>query len=94
MIPAAGADAAAAYEHLRSHVLQGSPRDVPFGVILVLREGVAAWMDRGATDVATVTPSTPPGRGVAFPAVCPPLHAGIVDVLVSIALTRRGETHA
>lgn len=94
MIPTGGADAAAAYEHLRRHVLQGSPRGAPFGVILVMREGVAAWMDRGATGFATVVPFTHPDRAVACPDVSPPLHAGIVDVLVSIALTTREETHA
>lgn len=93
MIQTNGADAVAAYEHLRSHVLQGSPRGALVGVILVRREGVAAWMDRGATGFATVAPSTPPDRAVPFPDVSPPLHAGIVDVLVSIALTTREETH-
>jgi len=87
-----GADAVAAYEQLRRHVLQGCPRGALVGVILVRREGVAAWMDRGATGLATVA-STPPDRAVAFPDVSPPLHAGIVDVLVSIALTPREETH-
>ena len=93
MIPPDGADAVAAYEHLRRHVLQGSPRGALVGVTLVRREGVAAWMDRGGTGFATVAPSTPPDRAVACPDVCPPLHTGIVDVLVSIALTTREETH-
>lgn len=86
-----GADAAAAYEHLRRHVLQGSPRGAPVGVILVMRAGVAAWIDRGATGFTA--PSTNPDRAGPFPAVSPPLHAGIVEVLVSIALTPREETH-
>ena len=88
-----GTDAVAAYEHLRRHVLQGSPRGALFGVILVRREGVVAWMERGATGVTAVVPSTRPDRAVAVPDVSPPLHAGMVDVLVSIALTRREETH-
>jgi hypothetical protein len=90
VISTGGADATAAYEHLRRHALEGSPRGVPFGVILVVREGVAAWIDRGAT--GCTTPSTNPDRAVPFPAVSLPLHAGIVDVLVSIALTTREET--
>ena len=94
MIHPGGADAVAAYEQLRRHVLQGSPRGALVGVILVRREGVAAWMDRGGTGFVTVAPSTPPDRAGAVPDVSPPLHAGIVDVLVSIALTTREETHA
>ena len=93
MNPTGDANAAAAYEHLRRHVLQGSPRGALVGVALVRREGVAGWMDRGAPGLATVGPSTPADRVVAFPDVFPPLHAGIVDVLVSIALTTREETH-
>lgn len=93
MNPTGDADAAAAYEHLRRHVLQGSPRGALVGVTLVRREGVAAWMDRGTPGFAMVVPSTPADRVVAFPDVFLPLHAGIVDVLVSIALTRREETH-
>ncbi len=89
-----GPDAVAAYEHLRRHVLHSSPHGAPFGLILVMREGVAAWMERGATGVTARAPSTPPDRAVAFPDVSPPLHAGMVDVLVSIALTPREETQA
>lgn len=93
MNPTGDADAAAAYEHLRRHVLHGSPRGALVGVTLVRREGVAGWMDRGAPGLATVVPSTHADRVVACPDVFPPLHAGIVDVLVSIALTTREETH-
>ena len=94
MIQTDGADAVAAYEHLRRHVLQGSPHGGHVGVILLMREGVTAWIDRGVTGFTPVAPSTPPDRAVPFPDVSPPLHAGIVDVLVSIALTTREETHA
>ena len=93
MIDAGGADAAAAYEHLRRAVLQGSPHGGHVGVILLLREGVTAWIDRGGTGVTPEATSTNVDRVVAIPAFSQTLHDGIVDVLVNIALTTREEVH-
>jgi hypothetical protein len=84
------ADAVAAYEQMRNHVFQGSPCGGYFGLILVMREGVAAWIDRGFTPTAA---STNADRVVALPDLSPQLHAGIVDVLVSIAMATRKEIH-
>jgi len=84
------ADAAAAYEQMRHHVFQGSPYGGHFGLILVIREGVAAWIDRGAAGF-TPAASTNVDCVVALPALSPQLHAGIVDVLVNIALRTREE---
>jgi hypothetical protein len=85
------ADAAAAYEQMRHHVFQGSAYGSHSGLILVIREGVAAWIDRGATGFTPAAASTNVDRVVALPALSPQLHAGIVDVLVNIALTTREE---
>jgi hypothetical protein len=84
------ADAAVVYEQMRKHVFQGSPYGGHFGLILVIREGVAAWIDRGATGI---TPAASPNvdRAAALPALSPQLHACIVDVLVNIVLTTREE---
>ncbi|HEY2981743.1 MAG TPA: hypothetical protein VGJ22_11215 [Anaerolineales bacterium] len=48
MIHTGGGDVAVAYEQLRSQVRQGSSHNGHFGLILVMREGVAAWIDRCA----------------------------------------------
>ena len=93
MIDSGGADAAAAYEHLRRDVLQGSPHGGHVGLILLLREGVTAWIDRGVTGVTPEAPSTKVDRVVAIPALSQTLHDGIVDVLVHIALTTREKVH-
>ena len=90
MIHSGGA-AAAAYEQLRSHVLQVSPHGGHFGLILLMREGVAAWIDHGATGFTRAAASTNVERVVALSDLFPQLHAGIVDVLVHIALTTREE---
>ena len=92
MIDSGGADAAAAYEQLRRDVLQGSPRG-HVSLIVLMREGVTAWIDRGVTGVTPEAASTTVDRVVAIPAVSPTLHDGIVDVLVNIALTTREEVH-
>jgi hypothetical protein len=85
------ADAAAAYEQMRNHVLQGSPCGGQFGLILVMREGVAAWIDRCAPGFTPVAASANVDRVVALPDLSPQLHAGIVDVLVNIAMATRKE---
>jgi hypothetical protein len=90
---AGGAEAAAAYEQLRREVLQGSPHRGPVGLIVLMREGVAAWIDCRVTGVAPEAASTTVDRVMPSPTVSAALHAGIVDVLVQIALTTREEIH-
>ena len=90
MIHTGGADAAAAYEQLRSYVLENSIHGGHAGLILVMREGVAAWIDR-CTPGFTPAVSTHVDRVVTLPNLSQQLHADIVDVLVSIALTTRKE---
>ncbi len=80
----------AAYEELRSHVLTGSPRGGHFGLVLLLREGVAAWIDRCPACSAPASPAAP-DRAVPTPLVSQQLHADIARVLASIALRDREE---
>jgi len=79
------------YEQLRCHVLAGSPGGGHAGLAVLLREGVAAWMERMTAAMPVLcarpdhrTPLTIPG----------PLHAGIVQILASIALGRIEEIHS
>ena len=51
MIPSAAADAAAAYEQLRHQVRTGSSPGGHVGLVLLLREGVAAWLEHSASGV-------------------------------------------
>ena len=87
MISFVAADAAAAYEQLRNHVLNGSSPSGNFGLALLLREGVAAWLDRPATGFRPAEPST----AVALPVLFPQLQTEIVAVLADIVWTIRQE---
>ena len=93
MAASGGDTAIAAYEDLRRHVLAGAAFDSRFGQVVLLREGVAAWMARRSACSAQHTPAAAPERSGAAP-VSDELHAGIVGVLASMALAGRGEMSA
>jgi len=79
-----------AYEQLRHHVLAALPGSGHFGLALLLREGVAAWIERcaGAPSQSFTSACQP-----LSPIVTPTLQAGIVQILASIALSRTQEMH-
>lgn len=77
--------AVVAYEALRRRVLTGSVFGGPAGLVLFLREGLAAWMARGAAGAAAVEAADPERRGAA-PLVADAIHAAVVRVLASMAL--------
>lgn len=76
----------ATYEELRRCVLTGSAFGGAGGLVLLLREGLAAWMARGAAGAAPVEPAVNPERWAAPPRVSDALHAAVVRVLASMAL--------
>ena len=81
-----------AYEQLRRHVLTALPGGGRFGLAVLLREGVAAWIEHCA---ANPLPASPTGLGpVPCSAIAPPLYAGIVQILASITLNRIQEIHS
>lgn len=66
--------------------LTAAPGGGCFGLAVLLREGVAAWIEHCAA-----SPRPAPLTGldtVPCSAIAPPLHAGIVQILASIALNR------
>lgn len=75
----------ATYEELRRRVLTASVFGGPFGLVLLLREGLAAWMARGSAGAAPVEVAGPARRGAA-PLVSDEVHAALVRVLASMAL--------
>jgi hypothetical protein len=92
-LPGQSADAAVAtYEQLRSDVLAGSPRGGHLGLVLLLREGVAAWIDRRPACSPRGAPPAAADRVGAAPLVSQQLHASFARVLASIALAAREET--
>ena len=95
MIPT-GNTLSEAYEQLRRHVVAALPGSGRFGLAVLLREGVAAaWIERGAANVpfnSVRRPGEEPPLLLASPSVLtPPLHAGLVQILASIALSRTQE---
>ena len=84
--------AAAAYEQLRSHMLQGSSGGGGFGLAVLLREGVTAWIDRCGAYRAPAPSMNPNDAGAAPPLRLPSqFHAGLVQILASIAWTMTQE---
>ena len=81
----------ATYEELRRRVLTGAAFGGASGLVLFLREGLAAWMARGAVGAAPVAPAGHPVR-CAAPRVANEIHAAVVRVLASMALGHMEET--
>ena len=84
----------AAYEALRRSVLGDAPVGGSGGLVLLLREGIAGWMARGAACSAPVVPTGNRDRRTAAPLVSSEIHAAVVRVLVSMALGGREEMRA
>lgn len=78
-----------AYEALRRHVLAGASTAGDAGLVLLLRQGVAAWMARrlacAGPAAAARTSTVIAGQET---------HAGIVRVLASMALAVQQEVCA
>jgi hypothetical protein len=81
----------AAYEQLRSQVIAGATSGNHFGLILLLREGIAAWIARSRIDYAPAESPADPNLRSASPRVPSEIHAGIVGVLANMAMASRKE---
>ena len=79
------AGAREAYEQLRHHRLAAVPGGGRFGLAVLLREGVAAWLDRFAADAAFPSFTAPSAPLLSLTS---PVQAGIVQILASIALSQ------
>lgn len=82
-----------AYEELRNHVLAGSLSSSGSGLVVLLRQGVAAWVAQRRLQPPEVQPAVVLGTRVAEP-LASELHAGIVRVLANMALASRQELSA
>ena len=92
--PTGGEGFGVTHEDLRRHVLTGSAVGGAGGLVLLLRDGLAAWMARGAVGRAPVEPAVDPERSGAAPRVSDAMDAAVVRVLVSMALGGHKETSA
>ena len=73
-----------AYEELRRRVLAGAPFGGHVGLVVLLREGIVAWMICGSAGAAPVEAANAERRGAA--PLVDEIHAAVVRVLVSMAL--------
>ena len=89
--PTAGdrGSATTTYEQLRDHVLEGTTAGV-FGLIVLMREGVAAWLARAAPPSAITHVKDPL---FATPIVSDDIHADMICVLANIAMAISPEVH-
>jgi hypothetical protein len=89
--PFANDGAAAAYEELRGHIITGSPGGQHFGLILLLREGVAVWLERRITAESMAKKLPGPDASASKSLFSEPLQAELVSVLAGLALIDREE---
>jgi hypothetical protein len=83
--PTGGDVFGAPYEALRHRVLTGAAFGGAGGLVVLLRDGLAAWMADGAAGATAVEAVGPERRGAA-PIVSDEIHAAVVRVLANIAL--------
>jgi hypothetical protein len=81
------------YEQLRSGMLDGAPRASHFGLVILMREGVAAWMAHAWARArpATVVQGVANDRPSAAALIADDIHADMVAVLASMVMTTHGE---
>jgi hypothetical protein len=83
-----------AYEELRNHVLSGSSSSSHSGLVLLRRQGVAAWVAQRSVCTASVQPAAVQEPLAAAPLPSGGLHADVVRVLANMALAGRQEMSA
>jgi hypothetical protein len=91
-MPSSSEPSVAAYENLRRHVLAGTAFGGRFGLILILQEGVAAWVSRCATSSASLEPARDAEPCAAAPKVSDGMRASVVQVLASMVFRGLGGT--
>ena len=74
-----------AYEALRGFAVAGAASG-GFGLVVLLREGLAAWLARRGIDADAVKIAPPPVRRAGWTLASQEVHIGLVHVLASMVL--------
>jgi len=82
-----GAGDASAYEALRAHILTGATSGSHDGLVVLLRQGVTAWMERRSACSVPL----PPATRTAAPFTGNEIQSAIVRVLASMVLVGQME---
>ena len=80
-----------AYEELRGVAVAGSAGGGRLGLVVLLREGLAAWVARRSMCTDAVAIATPPPRRLGVPFVAGAVHTSLVRVLASMVLATSHE---
>ena len=80
----------AAYEELRRGATS-STSERRFGLVVVMRQGVAAWVARRSSGAPPRTEAAEPDRRIGSVVVSDEVASGMVRVLVQMALADRKE---
>lgn len=75
------------YEQLRSGALEGRAASGHFGLVILLREGVAAWMTHASPQPTIDARATAKERPAAAPLIPDDLRADMARVLASMVMT-------
>lgn len=78
---------AIAYEQLRSSVLEARVAGGHFGLVILLREGVAAWTAHASARPRTIAQGAERERSTAGPLIPDDLRADMARVLASMVMT-------
>jgi len=82
------------YEELRRGVLERVNASGHFGLVILLREGVAAWMARASAPPMTNTSASAKEWPVAGSVVCEGVQADMIAVLANMVLVTPEERRA
>ena len=80
-----------AYEELRGVAGAGATGGGRLGLVVLLREGLAAWVARRSMGTDAGTIAAPPQRPMGVPFVADEVHTGLVRVLASMVLATSHE---
>ena len=80
------------YERLRGHVLGDRTATGSFGLVVLLRDGVAAWLAHATAPPVVTTHAKAPIT--ATPITLDDVHADLICVLANMAMAMSPEVHA
>lgn len=84
-----------AYETLRNDVLEGLSLSGNFGLVVLMREGVAAWMANCSVQPVMLTQRAAEAtRAVPAPLVSDEIHADLVTLLANMVMETPAVRHA
>ena len=81
------------YEELRRHAVTGSAGGGRHGLVVLVREGLAAWLARRSSCADVIEPGSPPHRPVGAALGTDATQADLVRVLASLALGGHDQGH-